>query len=54
MLPPTVKHAWHKRRFRCDAPGCVRTFTESTAEVPARERLTERLRGGVAAAALDR
>ena len=54
MLPPTVKHAWHKRRFRCDAPGCVRTFTESTAEVPARKRLTERLRGGVAAAALDR
>ena len=45
---------WDKRRFRCDTPGCVKTFTESTAEVPARERLTERLRGGVAAAALDR
>ena len=54
VLPPTVKHAWHKRRFRCDAPGCCASFTESTAEVPARERLTERLRGGVAAAALDR
>ena len=45
---------WDKRSFRCDTPGCVKTFTESTAQVPARKRLTERLRRGVAAAALDR
>ena len=45
---------WHKRRFRCDAPGCVGSFTESSAQIPARKRLTERLRRGVAAAALDR
>ena len=45
---------WHKRRFRCDAPGCAGSFTESSAQVPARKRLTERLRRGVAAAALDR
>ena len=45
---------WDKRRFRCDAPGCVGSFTESSAQIPARKRLTERLRRGVAAAALDR
>ena len=45
---------WDKRSFRCDTPGCVKTFTESTAQVPARKRLTGRLRRGVAAAALDR
>ena len=44
---------WHKRRC-CDAPGCVGSFTESSAQIPARKRLTERLRRGVAAAALDR
>lgn len=40
---PTVL-VWHKRRFRCDTPGCVKTFTESTVQVPARARLTTRLR----------
>src|SRR4051812_1686027 len=35
---------WHKRRFRCDTPGCRPTFTESTAQVPPRARLTTRLR----------
>lgn len=40
---PTVL-VWRKRRFRCDTPGCVKTFTESTGQVPARARLTTRLR----------
>lgn len=35
---------WHKRRFRCDTPGCRPTFTEATGQVPARARLTTRLR----------
>jgi transposase len=35
---------WRKRRFRCDTPGCRPTFTESTAQVPVRARLTTRLR----------
>ena len=50
----SVVLVWHKRSFRCDTPGCAETFTESSAQVPARKRLTERLRQGVAAAALDR
>jgi transposase len=49
---PTVL-TWLKRRFRCDTPGCG-TFTESTAEVPPRARLTERLRTAIARAARDR
>ena len=53
-FPRPVVLVWDKRSFRCDTPGCVKTFTESTAQVPARKRLTERLRRGVAAAALDR
>jgi transposase len=43
---PTVL-VWHKRRFRCDTPGCAPSFTESTVEVPARARLTTRLRGAL-------
>jgi transposase len=35
---------WIKRRFRCDTPGCRSSFTESTAQVPARARLTQRFR----------
>jgi transposase len=36
---------WHKRRWRCTERLCPRsTFTESVAEVPARARLTTRLR----------
>jgi transposase len=35
---------WVKRRFRCDTPGCRSSFTESTAQVPSRARLTTRLR----------
>src|SRR5215207_2870486 len=39
---------WHKRRFRCDTPGCQATFTESTDEVPRRARVTTRLRTAIA------
>ena len=42
-----------KRRFRCATPGCVRTFTECTAEVP-RRRVTARLCVAMARAAWDR
>lgn len=44
---------WLKRRFRCATPGCG-TFTESTAEVPPRARLTCRLRAAIARAGRDR
>ena len=44
---------WHKRRFRCGEPGCVGSFTESAAQIPARKRLTRRLRSAVAEAARD-
>ena len=50
---PTVL-VWTKRRFRCDTPGCVRSFTESTAEVPPRRRVTARLCAAIARAAVDR
>ena len=43
-----------KRRFRCDTPGCVRTFTESTGEVAPRRRVTARLCAATARAAWDR
>ena len=43
-----------KRRFRCDTPDCVRTFTESTAEVAPRRRVTARLCAAMARAAWDR
>jgi hypothetical protein len=46
---------WRKRRWRCRNPGCVRSsFTESVASVPARHRLTTRLRGSAGAAVADR
>jgi transposase len=36
---------WHKRRWRCVEPPCTRgSFTEAVAAVPARARLTTRLR----------
>ena len=41
-----VRVAWLKRRWKCGNGGCTRkTFTESLPAVPARCRLTERLRG---------
>jgi transposase len=45
---------WHKRRFRCDTPGCRRSFTESTAQVPARARVTTRLRTAIGRAGKTR
>ena len=50
---PTIL-VWAKRRFRCDTPGCVGSFTESTAQVPPRRRVTARLCAAIARAALDR
>ena len=50
---PTVL-VWTKRRFRCATPGCVGSFTESTAEVPSRRRVTARLCRAIARAAWDR
>jgi transposase len=45
-----VQVAWRKRRWKCAVPGCGRaTFTESLPAVPARRRLTGRLRGVLAA-----
>ena len=46
---------WRKRRWRCRNPGCARgSFTESVASVPARHRLTTRLRASAGAAVADR
>ena len=50
---PTIL-VWAKRRFRCDTPGCVGSFTESTAQVPPRRCVTARLCAAIARAALDR
>lgn len=50
---PTVL-VWRKRRFRCDTPGCRKSFTKSTDQVPARKRLTKRLREAIGKAAVDR
>jgi transposase len=45
---------WRKRRWHCDQPGCGRkTFTEAVDEVPARVRLTDRLRRAAGAAVAD-
>src|SRR3954453_10869479 len=45
---------WRKRRWRCDEPGCPRrSFTEAVASVPARKRLTVRLRAAAGAAVAD-
>ena len=45
---------WRKRRWRCDEPECRRkSFTEAVAAVPARKRLTVRLRAAAGAAVAD-
>lgn len=45
---------WHKRRWRCRNPGCGRgSFTEAVACVPARARITTRLRAAAGAAVAD-
>jgi transposase len=46
---------WTKRRWRCDLAECPRkSFTEAVAAVPARKRLTARLRASAGAAVADR
>jgi|CZKW01.1.fsa_nt_gi hypothetical protein len=50
-----VRVAWLKRRWKCGNDGCARkTFTESLPAVPARCRLTERLRGLAGAEVAER
>lgn len=50
-----VSLVWRKRRWRCGNPDCARgSFTEQTAGVPARRRLTARLRQQAGAAVADR
>ena len=50
-----VRLVWHKHRWRCQERLCPRgSFTESIGQVPARARITARLRGEVGAAAADR
>lgn len=45
---------WRKRRWLCDQQGCERTtFTEAVGEVPARSRVTSRLRRAAGAAVAD-
>jgi transposase len=45
---------WRKRRWRCDEPACPRrSFTEAVTAVPARKRLTVRLRAAAGAAVAD-
>src|SRR5262249_50308030 len=49
-----ISLVWHRRRWRCAEPSCVkRSFTEAIEEVPARVRTTGRLRRGGAAAVGD-
>jgi transposase len=43
--PVPIRLVWHKRRWRCREPLCERaSFTESIPAIPARSRLTSRLR----------
>ena len=43
--PAPIRLVWHKRRWRCREPRCERaSFTESIPAIPARSRLTSRLR----------
>ena len=50
---PTVL-IWTTRRFRCETPGCVSSFTESTRQIPPRRRVTARLCVAMARVAWDR
>jgi transposase len=46
---------WVKRRWRCDVQACPRrSFTEAVGQVPARRRLTARLRAAAGVAVADR
>lgn len=52
-----IRVMWHKHRWRCRSPRCpTRTFTETLPSVPARARLTTRLRhaAGTAVSAAKR
>ena len=47
----TVRLRWRKRRWYCSTPDCPRkSFTEQVEQVPARARLTTRLRQALIAA----
>jgi transposase len=49
-----VRLLWVKRRWRCDVQACARrSFTEALGPVPARHRLTTRLRSATGAAVGD-
>ena len=49
-----VRLLWHKRRWRCAEPACPRlSFTEALPGVPARSRLTGRLRRAAGEAVAD-
>ncbi|WP_347668876.1 transposase family protein [Micromonospora sp. B11E3] len=49
-----VRLRWRKRRWYCPTPACPRkSFTEQVAQVPARSRLTTRLRQAAGAAVAD-
>jgi len=44
-FPARTRLVWHKRRWRCLAPGCGRgSFTEVIPQLPARARVTARLK----------
>jgi transposase len=44
-FPVPTRLLWHKRRWRCQQPACPRSsFTESVPQIPARKRVTSRLR----------
>jgi transposase len=44
-FPVATRLRWHKRRWRCQQPTCPRSsFTESVPQIPARNRITSRLR----------
>ena len=45
---------WARRRFRCDTPGCVGSFIESTGEVALRRRVAAPLCAAMTRAAWDR
>ncbi len=53
--PAPVRLVWHKSRWRCRERACPRgSFTESIPAVPARARVTTRLRAEAGEAAADR
>jgi transposase len=52
--PAGLSVVWHKRRWRCAETACARrSFTESLPVVPARARLTTRLRAELGSAVAD-